>query len=547
MDATCEMKLQLFSNQYYEFVDGFAKSGFDNKKILGKFYTDENIAKRMISEMLDKCQHLIIRDCIRIIDPFAGDGRLIKLFLEEIDKRQLFENRNLKVFLWDIDSEALEKAKKSLVELSKKISISIDFIFNKTDAFVVYREKIGYFDICITNPPWGLLKPQKIIGNRYTEDEIEKYKKSIALYDDYMKEEFALSQPTRKFGKWGTNLGRTGTEVAMRLLASDGVCGFVSPASLFNDQVSIPLRKWIFNNYKICNISYYPAELKLFDSADVSSITVVACGGKTEDPFTIKLFKNVSEYELVDMSKEEFDYIKRNQYALPLECGFDTVSILQKFEKLPTLVEYCSYNGMFFTRELDETKLADKLFHDGNIIFAKGYMVDRYSFHSDYLFLDETRVIAPNTIKLWKIVWRDVSRNTQSRRMRATIIEPNHIAGNSLGILCIEKESDLVKLRCILGIMNSYTFEFQARNQLVSNHVPTGIIKQQHIPINPVSEELDNLVQRQLDGENLINEIDVVVAKMFGLDENEYLTMLNQYDIDAEERLRLIDLFKLKE
>ena len=64
------------------------------------------------------------------------------------------------------------------------------------------------------------------------------YRVAIEKYDGFMKSEFPISQPSRKFGKWGTNLARCGTEVALRTIKFSGVCGIVSPASLFNDQVS---------------------------------------------------------------------------------------------------------------------------------------------------------------------------------------------------------------------------------------------------------------------------------------------------------------------
>ncbi|MDR1549518.1 MAG: hypothetical protein LBT06_13155 [Hungatella sp.] len=128
-----------------------------------------------------------------------------------------------------------------------------------TMAGVAYFDVVGEFDICVTNPPWGLLKPQKLFNTRCSESELNEYKTSIVMYDDYMKQEFSISLPTSKFGKWGTNLGRCGLEVALRLVPSSGVCGFVSPASLFNDQVSVPFRKWIFENYCINSVAYFPA------------------------------------------------------------------------------------------------------------------------------------------------------------------------------------------------------------------------------------------------------------------------------------------------
>lgn len=81
----------------------------------------------------------------------------------------------------------------------------------------------GTFDVCVTNPPWGLLKPLKLFNSRCSEEELETYKASIAGYDDYMRQEYLVSQPTSKFGRWGTNLGRCGLEVALRLISPTGV------------------------------------------------------------------------------------------------------------------------------------------------------------------------------------------------------------------------------------------------------------------------------------------------------------------------------------
>ena len=117
---------------------------------------------------------------------------------------------------------------------------------------------------------------------------------AIENYDSFMKEEFSISQPAKKFGKWGTNLARCGTEVALRLIKNGGICGIVSPASLLNDQVSERLRVWIFENFKVVNVSYYPAELKLFGISDISSITMVVKGGKTDQNIDVRIYDSKS-------------------------------------------------------------------------------------------------------------------------------------------------------------------------------------------------------------------------------------------------------------
>ena len=398
MDAASEMKLQIFSNQYYEFVDRFVQSDFENSKVLGKFYTDITIAKRMMSDLLQNYVFPENKDMIRIIDPFCGDGRLIKILLLQLIEIDRYDSTPLDVVLWDVDGEVVKKAKQGIEKLADEIGLRCTVTTRNADAYVLYSSEKSQFDICVTNPPWGLLKPQKVFNERCSQEEVNEYKNSIALYDDYMKTEFPLSQPTKKFGKWGTNLGRIGTEVALRLISNDGICGLVSPASLFNDQVSVPLREWLFDKHKIYSIFYYPAELKLYGSADVSSVTTVIGKGQTDTSLLTKMYNVDGSYQIRQLTDFQLDFVRRNQYALPLESGFDAFEILCHLGELPSVIECCDSAGFHFVRELDETRVSEKLKSKGEIIFAKGYMVDRYSFLEDGLFLDDEKVTPPETV-----------------------------------------------------------------------------------------------------------------------------------------------------
>ena len=533
MDAVSEMKLQIFSNQYYEFVERFVKTDFEDSKVLGKFYTNIEIAERMISDLL--LQFNLAGNKIRVIDPFCGDGRLIRILLIQMACTPLYKDSEVEVFLWDVDENAVNSAGKAIQEMAANLPMKISVVAQKADAYVLYSSFEGTFDICVTNPPWGLLKPQKLFNSRCSQEDIEEYKKSIATYDDYMRNEFPLSQPTKKFGRWGTNLGRTGTEVALRLLNMNGLCGLVSPASLFNDQVSVPLREWIFNQHRILNISYYPAELKLYGSADVSSITVVLGKGKTDSTFETKIYDAEGQFSIKHLTENAFEYICRNQYSLPLESGFDTIDILQFLEHLPSVEQVCGITGLQFARELDETRVTEKLQSTGRIRFAKGYMVDRYSFQPEDQYLNEEKCIPPNSVDRWKLVWRDVSRNSQKRRMKATILPPGHIAGNSLGVIFASDENQIGRLKELLAIINSMVFEFQARSQLVSNHVAAGVIKQIRIPNLENDSYIVKLVDEQMNGTDNSWTLEAVVATKYGISFDQYITVVRGFDYTPEE------------
>lgn len=520
---------QELSREYYQFVNGFTQSDFEDEKILGKFYTDFDIAKSMVDVISAHYAIDSFKREISIIDPFCGDGRLVLQLLKSLEKQEQFNNLKYIISIWDIDSAAVDVARKAVEDYCKEQGYSFSIDSKAADAFVDYKELQGKYDICVTNPPWSLLKPQKLFSKNNTNDTLLKYREAIEKYDEYMKEEFSLSQPSSKFGKWGTNLARCGTEVALKLIKHDGMAGIVSPASLLNDQVSGQLRTWIFDNHRVIDISYYPAELKLYGSADISSVTLVVKGGETDQRLSIKIYTEKDCFNEKKIEKAVFQYIKANGYSIPLKTGVEAIPIMMHLEKLPTMLAYCDESGLSFTREMDETRYKEKLSQTGRIEFAKGYMVDRYSFSSDDLYIDEEKVTVPVSASKFKVVWRDVSRDSQLRRIKATLLHPGYMCGNSLGVIFGDNEKQDT-LKMLLAIMNSFIFEYQARSLLVSNHVAAGIVKKIHVPSHMIDEGIVKLVDRQLNGENVEDEIEIAVAKLYGLSPDEYKIVLSRFE-----------------
>lgn len=538
MSSVKDFHMETFSNPYYGFINDFAQSEYESAKLLGKFYTDYNVAEEMIDRVVSEISLHVHKNILRIIDPFCGDGRLILKLIQAISQNKNYETLLIEVYLWDIDEVAVENAQIAVLNFVKHNNINAKIIAEKTDAFVSCFSVEESYDICVTNPPWGLLKPLKLFNSRCGDDELDRYKTSIAAYDDYMRQEFMISQPTSKFGKWGTNLGRCGLEVALRLISADGVCGFVSPASLFNDQVSAPFREWIFNRFSLKSISYFPAELKLYGSADVSSITAVVKTGRTEK-IDIRIYDKNFKYCESKLQNADLEYVKDNDYLIPLEFGIESLKLQIQWDSLVSLEEYCATNGLHFVRELDETRLEEKVCSYGDYTFSKGYMVNKYIFVPDNMFVNEKNVEIPKTAQYAKIVWRDVSRNSQKRRVKATLLPENCVAGNSLGAIYSE-HNDKELLKVLLAVMNSYVFEFQARKQLVSNHVPVGVVRKIKIPLLSKDRELISLVECKLNGQDVEPDIEVYVAKMYGLKWEDFLNIIFTFKEDK----KILELLK---
>ncbi len=530
------------SREYYQFVNRFTQTSFEDEKLLGKFYTNYAIAESMVQTLVDNYIVDTFSSTIRIIDPFCGDGRLVVLLLAELYKRSISFNKKISITIWDIDCHAVEEAKHNIKVFCQENRLEYNIAASVADAFVEYTDECGTYDFCITNPPWSLLKPQKLFSKSNDSEALEGYRKAIEQYDSYIKREFALSQPSSKFGKWGTNLARCGTEVALRLIKHNGICGIVSPASLLNDQVSENLRSWIFEKFEVINVSYYPAELKLYGSADISSITAVIQRGETDQSINVWIYSDTHNYMHKKIGKAMFEYISHNGYNIPLQTGIESIPIMMYLEQFPSTKEYCDKTGLSFTRELDETRISEKLVQSGEIEFAKGYMVDRYSFTSAGLYINEDMVALPPSSYASKIVWRDVSRDSQIRRIKATLLSTGYICGNSLGVI-YSQTKDLTYLKMLLAIINSMVFEYQARSMLVSNHVSAGIVKQLRVPEPTKSAKVLDLVDRQLQGEDVEIMLELEVAKLYGLSADEYKIIVESFSLDNEKRKFLIQKY----
>ena len=536
---------QKLSKKYYRFVDAFTRTDFEKDKILGRFYTDFDIAARMMQVLSQHCVWGTVPSELHMIDPFCGDGRLMISLLSELQKSGKLPCGRLVISVWDIDANAVDTAKREIARFCEAAGLICEIDARQEDTFIECDTVRGKYDICVTNPPWSLLKPQKLFKKSHSEEAMAEYRNAIAEYDSYMKEAFAISQPSSKFGKWGTNLARCGTEAALRFIKPEGFCGIVSPASLLDDQVSNRLRGWIFENYQVIDVSYYPAELKLYGSADVSSVAMVVKGGKTDRSLRVRTYDDKNPCKEKRIEEAAFEYIRGAGFRIPLKTGTEALSIMMDLAQLPSTDEFCHAAGLRFTRELDETKVKEKLLPAGKIEFAKGYMVDRYSFTGDHLFLNEEMVIPPPSTLMSKVVWRDVSRDSQARRIKATLLPPGFICGNSLGVVCGD-ETALLSLKMLLAVMNSMIFEYQVRSMLVSNHVPAGIVKQIRVPQPGIDRNIIELVDRQLAGENVEDAIELAVAQLYRLPADEYEIIADSFKLDREKRGSLVGQYREK-
>ena len=147
------------SKEYYQFVDEFTQTSFENEKILGKFYTDVGIGGQSMMQIL--CQHYVYNiffSELCIIDPFyKGDGRFIISLLSELLEKQQLRFTKLFISIWDVDelAENISKAKYTIIKFCKQHNLKCEIDACQADAFVKYATVQKKYDICVTNPPWS--------------------------------------------------------------------------------------------------------------------------------------------------------------------------------------------------------------------------------------------------------------------------------------------------------------------------------------------------------------------------------------------------------
>lgn len=509
-------------------------------KLCGRYYTHEIIARNGIKKLIKTIsQKGYFKDTIKVIDPFGGDGRLIIWFIEEWEKSNLSPVR-WEIYIWDINETGLIEAKKSL-KVVQSTNIDLSFEVKCIDSFQLALESFDKYDVIVTNPPWEILKPDRRELVSLNQEEKQEYTQALKNYDSLISSQYPLSQPLRKFAGWGTNLSRVGLELCTRISKKDGFTMIILPASFFADDQSIKLREEIFTNKNVISIDYYPAEAKLFKEADTNSTTLILTNSKiksTNLEFDLSIFEKNATTNAQNKIKLDPASFRKLGFIVPINTGYNGLMILEKlsksFETWGT-IEKGKLDSLWAGREIDETGSKNWLIEkDKGVKFIKGRMIDRFQLKElPYQVVEKKNWKPPSSIAYEKIIWRDVSRPSQKRRLIATIAPKNVVAGNSLGV-CYYKDDNPSDLRTLLGIMNSLCFEFQLRTYLATGHVSLSSIRKVHIPNRANFNKfglLSKLVSNLLSGGlEIQNQLEAYVAKVvYNLTRNEFKTILDSF------------------
>lgn len=523
-------------------------------KATGCYYTDERVAHQMASEVIEAwlCRIRPSDSVLRVLDPFGGDGRLVLEFLKEWSKRRLPDVR-WEVELWDLNGEGLHTAEEELEKARELCQINLSHALKIGDAFNLSNGLDAGFDIVLSNPPWELVKPDRRELRCFSPEQSTSYIAALRDYDNFLAAAYPLSQPSRKFAGWGTNLSRVGYDLCQSLVVENGVLGIVMPASFMADDLSVSLRRSVLEGSRVHQISYYPAEAKLFASADVAAITIVTEPNRLEEAAT-----SLTRYDLdlQIVSKEDLkidlDFLKTTGFTVPVAFGKGAISLIQKFSRaLPTWgdLEGSEQCSLWAGRELDETAIKARLTDEGSgPLFIKGRMINRFEI-IECPSQSVANCNALKTIRNTRIAWRDVSRPSQKRRVMATLIPPGVIAGNSLGVAYF-RDCNKFSLKTFLGIISSLVFEFQLRSHLATGHVSLSAMRKVRVPTRSSLEsfediyaEVNSLLKNPKRSSSRLEAL--VAYQAYSLNAEEFENVLQAFPkLNETERTEILEHFR---
>lgn len=503
------------------------------QKNSGKFYTPKEIFLPLVNQTISAFESRSKREILKIIDPFCGDGRLIVSLLPKISNLAT----KFEFHIWDYDEEAIISARTQIQKTIDQFKINGTIISKKTDTFSeFFRGNENNFDLVITNPPWEVIKPDpKDIALISDQGKKEKYVANLKEFSNRLLNDFPLSRPEKAYGGWGVNLARVGTELSVRLAKDEGLVSIVTPSTIFADQNSSQLRKWLFTQNNLKNLNIYPAELKLFTGVDQPSVSFILEKSGIQKDLNVTNYSKLSSPITSKIEDVKSLLISTNN-ILPISAvtNLSHLKILSSFSQLPRLNELEGEDSLWLGRELDETNYRSWLSIQGNTRFIKGRDIERFNLiEKQDVYINESilKTKIPLSTKYFKIAWRDIARPTQKRRVIATIIPPGYAAGNSLGVLYV-KTGDRKKLTALLGLLSSFVFEFQLRAYLATAHVSAGVMRKIRIPNWDTNfiDSISGLVEKRLSGD-VDSEIplEIQIAKSYGLKRTEFQELLQAF------------------
>lgn len=514
------------------------------ERMAGRFYTPDILALDLAARLSDLLEARVgegsLGDGIRACDPFCGDGRLIVALLLEAAMRPALRGLGWRVTLRDVERSAAERASQAVAKVAADLGVAIAIQVVVGDSLA---EAIpAQHDVVATNPPWELLKPDVRELAHLSPKEGAKHRIRLRALCEDLDGRFPDARAEKAWGGWGTNLARCGWELALRSCMTGGALGIVLPSTILADQSSATMRRSALRRSRLVDLAAYPSEARLFARVDQPVVAATFRVGPADGvDASLRLFG--ADREVRARLRLELDdaELEAQGHALPVGFGAGAAELLRPLSHLPCLsgLEGEGPTDLWAGRELDETRIVDKTGRGMRHPFVKGRMVRRHGMaEAPACSVLPGLARGFRSAAFERVVWRDVSRSSQRRRMIGTIIPAGWVAGNSLHVAHF-RDGDPDRLRALHAVLSSFVLELQVRSRLATGHMSLGVVRGVRVPrlgTATVARLAAEARTALADGGDRAG-LEAAVAQAYGLGRDAMAAVIDQFPkVDAAER-----------
>ena len=432
-------------------------------------------------------------------------------------------------------------------------------------------------------PAFGSLSPntKKI----ETKHKILEDKNVKSEYDSYVRAFSEKNNFYATYSKQGVGhkeLSKLILERSIRLLSKDGILSMVMPSQILSSTGSAHMRAEILDR-NISQLYVFENRNKIFDIHSSYRFMLVTLKNSTgsdkfDAAFYLHHLSSLDDHsrepeKFITYSKENIKKMFPDSLIIPEITGDGTFDILAKMYEHPKMGDGLGDGiTVSFSRGFNKTNYADLFYKDKKgWPLHEGKTIHQYSHvwsSPQYMWSIPSRAglqreDKPKYGKMhrqfydsYRLAFRNISRSTDMRTIIAAIVPPKTFASDSITYILLRQDDTMMLdghyLEAILylgGVLNSVPFDFVAR-QLAQVNTP-AIISKIPIPLKHKQEiaklaakltvghpdfatlaEHFHIPNRPLSVPDRIDtaaQLDVMVAKSYGLTKSEYSTILDTF------------------
>lgn len=503
------------------------------ERVAGRFYTPAQLADDLASQMIRSIDATTLGE-VRATDPFCGDGRLVIALLSAAAGSLKLSSLKWIIELRDREAAAVNTAAARVRAVARDLGIQVETTTIIGDTFA--GDISPRFDLVIANPPWELLKPDSRELKHLSGVEATRYKEDLRTISRRLDARFPDARADNAWGGWATNLARCGWDLCLRVARKGGVIGIILPATIMGDQSSTAMRRKAFTSGKLMDVAAYPSEARLFERVDQPVVALTMRGGsRASGTGRIRSFdadRRLAGEQAIALSHSAMD---ARGWTIPVGRPSGSDELVDKFSSLSTLQ---SWEGekpthLWLGRELDETRISEKVGIGTRHPFIKGRMINRHGVVENPSMSVHSHLCAGfHSASRPRVVWRDVARATSKRRMIGTVIPAGWIAGNSLHVACY-RDGDPDRTTALHALLSSFVVEAQVRARLTTGHMSLGVVRQVRVPMLDATlvDRLSSLTRDAMRSGDAQAEhrLEIAVAKAFQLDRGDMARLLKDF------------------